>query len=92
MRAATATTSGRWPPTPRIPTAGSSPPLRARGVRMATGPLESMPYALSAAGPHLFAALGDGQIYASSDRDETWERLPARPDAILALAAVNNER
>lgn len=52
-------------------------------------PLESMPYALSATGSHLFAGLGDGQIYGSADRGETWNRLPARADAILALAAVD---
>ena len=53
--------------------------------------LESMPYALSAAGSELFAGLGDGQIYRSRDRGDTWQRLPARADAILALAAVNGD-
>ena len=52
-------------------------------------PLDSMPYALSATGSQLFAGLGNGQIYRSGDGGETWERLPARADAILALTAVD---
>ena len=52
-------------------------------------PLESMPYALSTSGSRLFAGLGDGQIYGSRNRGETWEPLSARADAITALVAVN---
>jgi photosystem II stability/assembly factor-like uncharacterized protein len=54
-------------------------------------PLDSMPYALSAAGPDVFAGLRSGQVYRSRDRGSTWERLPVDVGAVLALAAVDGE-
>lgn len=51
--------------------------------------LDSMPYALAAVGGGvLFAGLADGTLMHSADRGERWERLPARADRVLALAAV----
>lgn len=51
-------------------------------------PLEAMPYALAAAGGALFAGLADGRVLRSVDAGERWEELPARTEAVLALAAV----
>ena len=57
-------------------------------ARMA-GPLESMPYALAAVGGGVvFAGLSDGSLMRSDDRGESWERLPAHADRVLALAAL----
>jgi photosystem II stability/assembly factor-like uncharacterized protein len=51
--------------------------------------LDSMPYALAALGGGvLFAGLADGTLMRSGDRGESWERLAARADGVLALAAV----
>jgi photosystem II stability/assembly factor-like uncharacterized protein len=53
------------------------------------GPLDSMPYALAALGGGVvFAGLSDGSLMRSGDRGESWERLPAHADRVLALAAL----
>ena len=54
-------------------------------------PLDSMPYALAAAGGELYAGLADGSIYLSLDAGDTWRPLTLRGDrlpGLVALAAV----
>jgi hypothetical protein len=48
-------------------------------------PLDSMPYALAASSAGLLAGLADGRLFQSADRGESWEELPVRVDAIVAM-------
>ena len=50
-------------------------------------PLAAMPYALAVREGTLHAGLADGQLYASSDRGETWRRLDVRGDPLPAVLA-----
>ena len=55
-------------------------------------PLHAMPYALATTGELVFAGLGDGQVWRSGDRGDTWERLElagARPTALHALVIAD---
>jgi photosystem II stability/assembly factor-like uncharacterized protein len=55
------------------------------------GPLDAMPYALAASAPDVvFAGLADGTLVASDNRGESWERLPAEAERVLALEAVDD--
>lgn len=49
-------------------------------------PLDSMPYALAAVDGELVMGLRDGRLRASADQGESWEELPARLPAVMALA------
>ena len=54
-------------------------------------PLPAMPYALLTTDARIFAGLANGQIWASSDRGETWHLVEvdgARVDALVALAGA----
>lgn len=51
-------------------------------------PLGSFPYALLAAGGQLFAGLGDGRLYASSDRGDTWRKLQVEGASLAGLRAL----
>jgi hypothetical protein len=58
--------------------------------RRVAGPHDAMPYALAAPAPDVvFAGLADGTLVRSHDRGESWERLPARAERVLALEAVD---
>src|SRR5215208_5540012 len=57
--------------------------------RRVAGPLDSMPYALAALpGGVILAGLADGTLMRSDERGRSWDRLRARADRVLALAAV----
>jgi photosystem II stability/assembly factor-like uncharacterized protein len=52
-------------------------------------PLDSLPYALRLEDGSLYAGLGDGRLYESADRGDSWRNVPVdgtRPDRIVALA------
>ena len=49
-------------------------------------PIDSMPYALGSSSTGLFAGLADGRLYRSADRGESWEELPERVGAVVAMA------
>jgi hypothetical protein len=52
-------------------------------------PLDSLPYALRVEDGCLYAGLGDGRLYESRDRGDSWREVPidgARPERIVALA------
>jgi photosystem II stability/assembly factor-like uncharacterized protein len=54
-------------------------------------PLPAMPYALVTAGNLLFAGLANGDLWASGDHGDTWQRcelLGEKPTHLLALAAA----
>jgi photosystem II stability/assembly factor-like uncharacterized protein len=51
-------------------------------------PLRAMPYALVAAGGRLFAGLSDGQLWASSDRGNTWSRCVVTGEEVERLHAL----
>ena len=51
-------------------------------------PLPAMPYALAAADGLLFAGLADGQIWASSDRGDSWDVRTLEGDAFASLSAL----
>jgi hypothetical protein len=49
---------------------------------------DALAYALAASDAGLFAGLRDGRILRSGDGGETWTALPARLDALSALAVL----
>jgi hypothetical protein len=52
-------------------------------------PLDSLPYALRVEDGSLYAGLGDGHLYQSGDRGDSWHDVPiagARPERIVAFA------
>jgi photosystem II stability/assembly factor-like uncharacterized protein len=51
-------------------------------------PLDRFPYALSIVEDHLYAGLGDGRLYASSDGGDSWRPLPLRGDALPRIVAL----
>jgi len=53
-------------------------------------PLQAMPYALLATGDRLFAGFGDGHLWQSGNRGDTWERCSLREplERVIALAPV----
>jgi photosystem II stability/assembly factor-like uncharacterized protein len=58
--------------------------------RLTAEPLSALPYALATnAGRELVAGLGDGRIWRSRDRGESWEEARARADAIVALSVTD---
>ena len=52
-------------------------------------PLKAMPYALLAYDSRLFAGLGDGTIWASGDRGDTWQPCVLRGDPLERIAALS---
>ena len=50
------------------------------------GPLDSMPYALTASPDGLFAGLADGRVLHSADQGESWAELPVRVGSLTAMA------
>lgn len=51
-------------------------------------PLDSLPYALLAAPDALYAGLGDGRIFASADRGDTWQPLKLSGDTLPGVRAM----
>jgi photosystem II stability/assembly factor-like uncharacterized protein len=51
-------------------------------------PLDSMPYALGTSAGEVFAGLADGRLFHSADRGDTWEEVPVRVGAIVAMVVV----
>lgn len=51
-------------------------------------PIPAMPYALVATEDSLFAGLANGQIWASSDRGDSWQALGIDGDAVTGLHAL----
>jgi photosystem II stability/assembly factor-like uncharacterized protein len=51
-------------------------------------PLDALPYALAFAGDTLLAGLGDGALWASEDRGDSWARLVVEGDAPASVAAI----
>jgi hypothetical protein len=51
-------------------------------------PLPAMPYALVAVQGRLFAGLGDGQLWESFDRGESWRRCELRGDSLPRFGAL----
>jgi photosystem II stability/assembly factor-like uncharacterized protein len=49
-------------------------------------PLDSHVYALAAIGGELFAGLGDGRLFRSADRGDSWSELPVRFGRVTAVA------
>jgi hypothetical protein len=47
-----------------------------------------MPYALVAVQGRLFAGLGDGQLWESFDRGESWRRCELRGDSLPRFGAL----
>jgi hypothetical protein len=51
-------------------------------------PLDSLPYALRVEDGTLYAGLGDGRLFGSADRGDSWQAVPvagARPQRVVAL-------
>jgi hypothetical protein len=78
---------GRRDPQARIYRRRAGEPWRALGDGLPE-PLPAMPYALVAAPGSLFAGLADGQIWASSDRGDTWGLGVQQGDSLAALQAL----
>ena len=55
-------------------------------------PLPAMPYALLAADGRVFAGLADGQLWASSDRGDTWQACRLEGDPLTSLHALGHGR
>ncbi len=51
-------------------------------------PLTSLPYALASAPGELYAGLGDGRLYASRDRGDTWRQLELSGDTLPRVQAL----
>jgi photosystem II stability/assembly factor-like uncharacterized protein len=51
-------------------------------------PLDALPYALVSSSSSLYAGLGDGRLFHSGDRGESWERLSVDVGSVAAMAAL----
>ena len=51
-------------------------------------PLTSFPYALASAPGQLYAGLGDGRIYASYDKGDTWQQLSLQGESLPRVTAL----
>lgn len=51
-------------------------------------PLDSFPYALAVSSSGLVAGLGDGRLWFSSDKGDSWELLNLRGDALSSIRAL----
>jgi photosystem II stability/assembly factor-like uncharacterized protein len=52
-------------------------------------PLGAMPYALVASGGRLFAGFGDGALWESRDRGDTWSACAREGDALARIGALS---
>lgn len=51
-------------------------------------PLDRLPYALAAVPGALFAGLGDGGLYASGDKGDTWQKLTLQGEPLTGVRAL----
>jgi photosystem II stability/assembly factor-like uncharacterized protein len=74
-------------PQARIYRRRAGEPWRALGGGLPE-PLPAMPYALVAVDGRLFAGLGDGQMWESDDRGDSWRACTIRGDSVMRLHAL----
>jgi hypothetical protein len=78
---------GRGDPQARIYRRRGAEPWQALGGGL-PDPLPAMPYALVAHDGRLFAGLADGQIWASTDRGESWRACALQGQSITRIHAL----